>query len=226
MKNKLKNGWIILYVIVLLLHLLGNSIKLEMLMDFSKPLLMPILIGYLLSVTKERRFTLWVLLALLFSWIGDILLMFQSNNSLFFLLGLSSFLLAHIFYIVFFQKVRLRELIRPNVLLLLIVIVYYAGLLYFLSDYLGNMKGPVRIYGLVISAMFVLAMHMPAMRDKKTGWLLVTGALLFVISDSILAINKFYRPFEPAGLIIMLTYGLAQLFLTVGAVRYITGIKQ
>ena len=43
------------------------------------------------------------------------------------------------------------------------------------------------------------------------------GALLFVISDSVLAINKFYQPFEVAGVIIMLTYGLAQLFIVEGA---------
>jgi YhhN family len=42
-----------------------------------------------------------------------------------------------------------------------------------------------------------------------------------VLSDSILAINKFYRSFELAGIVIMLTYGLAQLFITEGAISYI-----
>ena len=50
---------------------------------------------------------------------------------------------------------------------------------------------------------------------------MMTGALLFVISDSSLAINKFYIPFEYAGIIIMLTYALAQLFIIEGASRYI-----
>jgi hypothetical protein len=45
---------------------------------------------------------------------------------------------------------------------------------------------------------------------------------LFVISDSALAINKFYQSFELAGIIIMLTYGLAQLFIIEGVMRYIT----
>ena len=47
------------------------------------------------------------------------------------------------------------------------------------------------------------------------------GAILFVVSDSLLAFNKFFSPFNNAGVIIMLTYGLAQLFITEGAVRYI-----
>ena len=47
---------------------------------------------------------------------------------------------------------------------------------------------------------------------------MMTGALLFVISDSVLAINKFYQSFELAGIVIMLTYGFAQLFIIEGAI--------
>ena len=47
--------------------------------------------------------------------------------------------------------------------------------------------------------------------------LMIAGAVLFIISDSILAINKFYQSFEYAGIAIMLTYGIAQLLITFGA---------
>jgi uncharacterized membrane protein YhhN len=50
---------------------------------------------------------------------------------------------------------------------------------------------------------------------------MVLGALLFVISDSLLAINKFYQDIPLAGVLIMLTYGLAQLFIMEGAISYI-----
>jgi len=79
----------------------------------------------------------------------------------------------------------------------------------------------VRIYGIVICFMLLLAMHMAFMRKKQGGGWMTAGAFLFVISDSLLAINKFYSSFEGAGLLIMLTYGLAQLFITEGAIRYI-----
>jgi hypothetical protein len=46
------------------------------------------------------------------------------------------------------------------------------------------------------------------------------------MSDSILAINKFYQPFEAAGVLIMLTYGLAQFFIVQGAIKYIRGQKE
>ena len=161
-------------------------------------------------------------MALFFSWLGDALLMFQEKDPLFFLLGLSSFLIAHIFYIIFFHRVRIKEMVKGNPWLLLIVAVYYVGLITVLSPYLGEMKLPVLIYGIVISLMFMLAMHMLSISNKPAGQWMMTGALLFVISDSTLAINKFYRGFEIAGAVIMVTYGLAQLFIVEGASRYIS----
>jgi uncharacterized membrane protein YhhN len=69
--------------------------------------------------------------------------------------------------------------------------------------------------------MFMLAMHMLYAGNKKAGWWMLVGALLFVISDSLLAIDKFYQPLPFAGVLIILTYGLAQLFITTGAISYI-----
>ncbi|HKZ66601.1 MAG TPA: lysoplasmalogenase [Chitinophagaceae bacterium] len=91
-----------------------------------------------------------------------------------------------------------------------------------LSSRLGDMKFPVRIYGIVISFMVMLAMHMSFIGNKKAGWLMLLGALLFVISDSVLAVNKFYQAFKMGGIVIMFTYGLAQLFIIQGAIDYIS----
>ena len=56
---------------------------------------------------------------------------------------------------------------------------------------------------------------------------MMAGAMLFIISDSLLAINKFYYPFQMAGIFVMVTYGLAQYFITYGAIRYISsGYKE
>ena len=112
--------------------------------------------------------------------------------------------------------------VKGNPWLLVIVVIYYAALISWLSPYLADMKIPVRVYGIVISFMFMLAMHMLFIKNKKAGKWMMGGALLFVVSDSVLAINKFYHPFESAGLIIMITYGLAQLFIVKGAIDYIS----
>lgn len=218
-----KRSWIFLFAASLTTNIGGGLIKSQWIEYISKPLIILFLAAYFIFETKNMASPLqkWILFALFFSWTGDVLLMFQQNNSLFFLLGLSAFLIAHIFYIVFFHRVRIMENLRSNLWLLLIVVVYYGALISFLSRYLGDMKVPVRIYGIVISFMFMLAMHMLFIKNKTAGQWMMTGAALFVISDSVLAINKFYQSFETAGAVIMLTYGLAQLFIVNGAIRYI-----
>ena len=220
--------WLIAFLLVLAADIIGIQINNEILQYISKPLIIPVLIGYFLSQTGIVASSLkrWIIAALFFSWGGDVLLMFQPKDEFFFLLGLSSFLLAHIFYIIFFHHVRVREGIKSNPWLLLVVTVYYITLIVWLSPYLGEMKLPVRIYGIVISFMFMLATHMLFIKNKWAGQWMMTGALLFVMSDSVLASNKFYQPFELAGVLIMLTYGFAQLFIVEGAIKYIRGLKE
>ena len=111
--------------------------------------------------------------------------------------------------------------VKCKIFLLLPVLVYYAILMTVLSPWLGDMKLPVRVYGVVICFMLMLALHMPYIQDKKAGLLMMSGALLFVLSDSVLAMNKFYKPFKEADIIIMITYGIAQLSIVQGAIKYI-----
>ncbi|TMI93889.1 MAG: lysoplasmalogenase [Bacteroidetes bacterium] len=222
-----KKAWIILFLFVLFTNLLAIYLDNDTLRFISKSALMPVLATYFLTQTRSGSSGLktWILLALIFSWIGDLLLLFEEKKSVFFLLGLSSFFVAQVFYIVFFHNIRMKEYIRGNALLLLLVIVYYFILMSIVSPFLGNMKLAVRIYGVVLSFMWMLAMHTLFSKNKKAGWWMTLGAILFVASDSLLAINKFYSTFNYAPLMIMLTYGLAQLFIAEGAVRYINSIR-
>lgn len=219
--------WILLFIAALAAEILGVQLQNETIQLIAKPLLMPPLAIYFLSNTHDDDTGLkpWVLLALFFSWLGDILLLFQEKQSMFFLLGLSAFLLAHVGYIIYFHKIRLREGIRSNPWYLLLVVIYYVTLMLILSPFLGEMKLPVRIYGIVISFMFMLAMHVSSVRRQLSGYWILAGAFLFVASDSILAFNKFYMPLPSAGFLIMITYGLAQLFIVEGAVRYARSVK-
>ncbi|MEO7394826.1 MAG: lysoplasmalogenase [Chitinophagaceae bacterium] len=223
-----KGYWLLVFIIVLIAHVTGIQLNNELLQSISKPLIIPALLGYFFfyATVTVSNLKKWILLALFFSWGGDILLMLQNKDQIFFLLGLSSFLAAHIFYIVFFHYVRVRENVKSNPWLLVFVVVYYAILISWLSPHLGEMKLPVRIYGVVISVMFMLAMHMLFIKNKMQGKWMMAGALFFVISDSVLAINKFYQPFKGAGVLIMLTYGLAQLFIVSGAINYINSVDK
>jgi len=135
-------------------------------------------------------------------------------------------LIAHIFYIMFYENILRKDGIRKNYWWFLPVIIYYIALIYLLLPHLGDMKLPVRIYGIVISYMLIQALQTGRIKDMAAATLMIGGAVLFITSDSILAINKFYESFEFAGIAIMLTYGIAQLLLTLGAVKYITSASK
>jgi uncharacterized membrane protein YhhN len=218
-----KRFWIILFALSLCLHIIGIVYTNKELQFVSKPFIVIALLGYFITclMGNKSSFKKWIVLALLFSWVGDVLLMFQENDKLFFLLGLSSFLLAHICYIFYFAKVKQDGRIRSSIFIFFIAGLYGLAILWFLSPYLGEMKWPVRIYGTIISVMFAMALHIVFLKNKKIAYLIIVGTSLFVISDSVLAFNKFYQSFVSADLIIMLTYGLAQLFITKGAIQYI-----
>ncbi len=215
---------IIIFFIILVADLVAVQGQYKIAEYFIKPLIIIWLIAWFVLQLRYIRNSLkkWIIFALFFSWLGDMLLMFHLEDPLFFLLGLSSFLVAHIFYIIFFHFVRIKEMVKSRWYLLLIVALYYAIVVAILSPYLGDMKLPVRIYAVVISFMFLLAIHMLFIKNKTTGLWMMAGAILFVVSDSLLAFNKFYQPFEMAGLFVMSTYGLAQLFLAEGGIRYIS----
>jgi len=215
--------WLFIFMPCLIVNLVSIQLESENLQFISKPLIVLTLIAYFLSETKSynNKLDKWVVLALSFSWLGDVLLMFQEKNSLFFLLGLSVFLIAHIIYIVFFHNIKTKEKISSRWWLLLPVVIYYAVLIGILYPHLADMKIPVPVYGIVISFMLLLALHMLFTKNKSAGQWMMFGALLFIASDSVLAFNKFYQSFEAAGIIIMNTYGLAQFFIVQGAVKYI-----
>ena len=71
----------------------------------------------------------------------------------------------------------------------------------------------------------MLAMHTIFSKHKRAGLWMMLGAILFVASDTLLAFNKFYATFNYSGILIMLTYGLAQLFIAHGAAKYINSEK-
>jgi len=224
----MKKIWLSVFVVAIFADLIGIYLKNDILVYVAKPLIVITLIFYFLSATKGIQSDLIIIIirALTFSWLGDVVLMFDSFNKNFFLIGLLAFLFAHLIYIRFFSLVRMGEKIKLKPGLILLVVVYYSGLIYLLFNDLHDMKIPVLVYGIVISIMFLLALHMLFIKNKEAGKLMMFGALLFIASDSILAVNKFYEPFEYAGIAIMLTYGIAQLLITLGAVRYITSTSK
>ena len=171
-----------------------------------KPLTMVFILLIAVLKTKES-FTFYafaIIAGLVCSMAGDIFLMLPSDQ---FILGLISFLIAHLFYIAAFTYGRK---IRPAPWLLIPFVLYGILIYGILSPYLGEMKLPVAAYIVVILVMGWRAWERWSQTAEKTALLAFLGAILFIISDSVLALNRFREPFEVARALNLSTYFAAQ----------------
>lgn len=208
------------FVIVSIIYLGCIALGKEDIAWYLKPLLLPCL---LLAVHETSSFPTKKLLtfALAFSWIGDVILLFADKGELYFILGLVSFLIAHVLFIILFIKQEAYQ--TPNKFLfgfgLLFVVGYLNVMLIVLFPSLGDLKIPVSVYAFTISLMLVMAIRGGLTWRKPMNLLILNGAFSFVISDSILAMNKFYTTLPNASLLIMATYLVAQYLITFGMVK-------
>jgi uncharacterized membrane protein YhhN len=215
MKNKIISG---IYVGFGILYILLSYFGKTEITPFLKPFIVLILI---LLVANFEVFRTKKLLfgGLIFSWVGDVILLFSSKGEIYFIFGLLSFLIAHLFYILLFwkqthfQNYKNKRIFWVSALLTLI---YLSELLSMLWPSLGGLKVPVFAYSVIISTMLIVAIKGYYSWGKTHGLWVVFGAMLFVASDSFLAINKFSTPFENANLWIMTTYIFAQFFIVKG----------
>lgn len=184
-----------------------------------KPSLMLALMVYFYkqSLLRGARQDWWILYALFFSWIGDIALMFQGG----FLIGLANFLMAHICYIIAFLRDNQGWIFLKKDRLFgwVIILLYGAGLLFVLIPSLGEMKIPVIIYASTILTMLLITLN----RWKTVRWdsfqNVFLGAILFVISDSMIAISRFVSSFPFSGILIMITYAIGQYLIIDGYLK-------
>ena len=216
-----KSTWPIIFLIVLAGHLLSIQQQFSLLASCTKPLLLLSLIAWFIKSTSDitGNFKRIILAALIFSLVGDVWLIFEKSNPFFFIFGLICFLAAHVFYIFAFNRIRTNNAVAVKWWLAIFVVAFYFSLNYILFDHLGDMKIPVLIYGAVISIMLFIALHFFFVK-KPGSTLIVAGALLFITSDSLLAINKFYSSFTNASMYIMLTYPFAQYYIVKGLIQY------
>ncbi|MBS1669509.1 MAG: lysoplasmalogenase [Bacteroidetes bacterium] len=216
--------WLILFMVDVAVELLAISFQLERVRFISKPLLILFLIGYAVVATKQRNnlFTL-LIAALCFSVLGDIFLLFEQSHPIYFMMGLVSFMLAHIFYILLFNQIRVKNQPEKKWALLSIILlgVYVVFLFLLLEPSLGSLKIPVLVYALVLSAMFLSAIQAFDISKQSFGKICVLGSLFFVISDSLLAIDKFRAHFPMASFTVMATYITAQFLLVLGISKYL-----
>ncbi len=155
-------------------------------------------------ILSGNPYAFWVVVALAFSLGGDIALMLPEER---FIWGLASFLVAHLCYILAFSfRAGFREspwLSLPFVIAAVVILVQIA-------PRARRLRWPVTVYGLTLLAMAWRACAAWAILESRPAFLAALGALLFVVSDTSLGINRFVRPFRWAQVAVLGTYYTAQ----------------
>ncbi|MFK8005397.1 MAG: lysoplasmalogenase [Saprospiraceae bacterium] len=216
---------LLLYLSFSLINLWAGYSYNNILTFYSKPLLMPILALWFYIQTKDHPslFRQLILIALFFSWGGDTLLMFvESKGEHFFLFGLVSFLVTHTLYAVaFFKTVSWKNgFLWKNKWIVIPFLIFFLGFQnYLLPDVEEAMQIPVTVYSCVIIVMVLAALNWNTFVESKAFQFVFLGALLFMFSDSIIALNKFKSTVPQAHIWIMSLYLLGQYLIVRGGIE-------
>jgi len=160
----------------------------------------------------ELNYKIFIVAGLLFSLLGDIFLIFPEQH---FKRGLIAFLFGHICYIIAFivsTKIQFTYWIFLPIAVGAIIYLQY------IIPYSGKTKFPIIIYIVIITIMGWLAIERLNSAPTLRTFLAAIGAVLFMISDAVLALNKFKKPFFSAEFIILTTYYIAQWCLAVSVI--------
>lgn len=166
----------------------------------------PVPVLCLAAAIGERpgRYARLVALGLLLSAIGDALL--EGSGSRFFLGGMLAFLLGHLGYAGAF----LYDTRRPAALLALPFAAWMVAVFGVLRHGMGPLAAPVAVYMAAIATMMWRAAARVGHAPAATAWTGVAGAVLFGLSDSLIALNQFHAPIAGVAYPIILLYWLGQ----------------
>ena len=208
----------------------GTAVHLPLLYQIGKPL--PLALAVLFVVLSpresraERQGDALLVAALLASLAGDVLLMLPDR----FVPGLAAFLFAHLCYLALFQRstARLRGVAAgtgrevaavrsvwfPSRRALLATLVVGAAVYAYLWHGLGpGLRAPVAAYVLVIALMAAQAIGRALLLGDRAAALVAVGAVLFMASDTLLAVDRFAHPLPLASLWVLATYYAAQILI-------------
>lgn len=187
----------------------------------SKPLIMLSLLYYFLRSGRplEKPTYLLTAAALALSLFGDVFLLFEPYSNRFFILGLAAFLLAHLVYgLVFSRKWNTKP--GPAVYLGIFLLIAFGTILFwYLKPSLSTLLIPVLAYVFAILFMAISALTRFRKVSSPSFWFVLIGALSFIASDSILAIDRFKSDIPLSNLWIMGSYALAQYMLVEGLLK-------
>lgn len=217
-----------LYVALGVAHVAAEAIGVYTLAAWTKPWLMPLLGTWFWRATpaKGRFLRSSVLVALAFSTLGDVLLLFSQGKQgeLFFLLGLLVFLFAQLSYSGgFFAEARhSKGFLHRSPLSGVALVVFGVGFLYWLWPGVPEgLRLPIVLYGVALMGVSLSVLHVRFQLGEMAFSQAMSGALLFLLSDCLLAAARFGHTFLHSRAVIMATYLLGQWLLVHGAAKYL-----
>lgn len=213
----------LIFLFILLFHCFSIHLQWSELKFISKLLLVPFLmlmLGAFKGFTwKQQSWLPW--LGLLGALMGDLLLALPGDN--FFLFGMIGFMTTHFCNSLYFLQLQPLKpgKLKPVLIACILLSFTCSILVYHIKDQLGPMLFPIMSYMGIISLMTILAANLAASESLKRVALLfyIPGACFFVISDGLLALNKFLLHEKMMDIPVMITYGLAILLLTLGFIN-------
>ena len=223
----MKKIFLYLFILVSVGVLLAEAGNSDLVYLICKPAIMITLALHYWLVQREQQDAVSkpVLLAIIFSCAGDTLLMLQEQDGNFFMFGLAAFLVAHIFYILAYRQHQSSDTSNElqglqKIRYAFPIILSGTGLVVILFNHLGGMKIPVLMYAIVLTAMVLAALFRFGKTSSSSFAMVFGGAILFMISDSLIAINKFLEPLPLAGIWIMVTNIAAQYLIVTGLSKH------
>jgi uncharacterized membrane protein YhhN len=213
------------YAVTGVLFIVSYYLNLTIPAFVTKTLIMPpLMVIFILNLkVGSNRLHKFMFAGLFFSWIGDVLLEVPGGGEVMFMAGLGGFLLSLLMYaFVFFATPGKNEVFHRRFYLIIPVLLYGFAMGFYLYDHLGEMRLPVVVYETVMISMLAGAVSRIGKVNRTSYVMVLSGSILFIISDSVLAVNKFVDPVLLSTLIIMGTYIAAQWLITTGYIRQYT----
>jgi len=224
-----QNRFTLWYFTVALIFIVFDKLHFLFPALIAKSLIIPsLMLFYHFAVRgKYDLFHRLIMLALFFSWLGDVFLelsdfteFLQVSPQTVFIAGLVFFLITQAIYFVGFSIPKGKNyVLTSRIYQTFLVFLYGAIMLYYLYRSLGDMKIPVIVYMVIILLMLLSALNRYGKVNGLSYILVVFGAMLFVISDSLIAITKFHMDIDYGGIIIMITYVTGQYLIALGCIR-------
>ncbi|MDL2228947.1 lysoplasmalogenase [Treponema sp. OttesenSCG-928-L16] len=207
---------LLLFIAVSLMHLYAAFFQREKLRKITKGFLLPLLL--VLYILRAEHVLPAVIFAAVFGWIGDILLI-RIDKPYHFPLGLASFLLGHVCYILTMFIVTKSFHVPAFIVSFAAAVPLWFGVLKFIKAP-ENMRIPTSVYAAVIELMSLAALQLMIYRMDPAGILIFAGSILFIMSDSILAYFTFRTLPKYGNFWIMLFYIAAQSCILLGLSQY------